>query len=116
MLAKIEMRRAQEGVEVTLVQTGLSTKLDTTAGGKPTTHGYFYVEGKGMYCQLCRRFDIKNRQNQSNKGGGGCQIYLYFFLGRTLHVEPNSEHLTFLHRSSTPDDDTLAGLGNEARL
>ena len=25
----------------------------------------FYVEGEGMYCKLCRKFDTKNRQNQS---------------------------------------------------
>ena len=25
----------------------------------------FYVEGEGMYCTLCRKFDSKNRQNQS---------------------------------------------------
>ena len=25
----------------------------------------FYVEGEGMYCNLCHKFDTKNRQNQS---------------------------------------------------
>ena len=25
----------------------------------------FYVEGEGTYCKLCRKFDTKNRQNQS---------------------------------------------------
>ena len=25
----------------------------------------FYVEGEGMYCKYCRKFDTRNRQNQS---------------------------------------------------
>ena len=25
----------------------------------------FYIDGEGMYCQLCRKFDTKNRQNQA---------------------------------------------------
>ena len=25
----------------------------------------FYVDGEGMYCKLCRKFDTKNRQNQA---------------------------------------------------
>ena len=25
----------------------------------------FYIDGKGMYCKLCRKFDTKNRQNQA---------------------------------------------------
>ena len=33
-------------MEVTLAQTGLSIKLDTTAGGKPTTHVYFTLRAK----------------------------------------------------------------------
>ena len=25
----------------------------------------FCVDGEGMYCKLCRKFDVKNHQNQS---------------------------------------------------
>ena len=25
----------------------------------------FYIDGEGMYCKLCRKFDTKNRQNQA---------------------------------------------------
>ena len=38
----------------------------------------FYIDGEGMYCKLCLKFDTKNRQNQAKvwntelcRGGGG---------------------------------------------
>ena len=39
-----------------------SIRLVIADNGNRATNGHFYVQGKGMYCKYCRKFNTKNHQ------------------------------------------------------